>query len=172
MPRKELHTLVAALTRLPRDAWELTVAGSQNLDAAYVRAIRRQIHAAGLASRVSLLGVLPAAELAVRCAVSDVLAVPSSYEGFGIVYLEGMHFGLPAIAGTAGAAKEIITHGDNGFLVPPGDPEPLAQCLDLLIRDRSLLLKMSQAARCRAAAHPTWNESAARVRAFLQEFLS
>ena len=71
-----------------------------------LQAIRRQIEDAGLAPRVSLLGALPARELAARCAASHLLAVPSSYEGFGIVYLEGMQFGLPAIAGTAGAAKE------------------------------------------------------------------
>jgi len=52
-----------------------------------------------------------------------------------------MQFGLPAIAGDAGAAKEIITHGDNGFLVPPGNPEALAHYIELLIRDRELLLR-------------------------------
>ena len=147
------------------------MAGSLEMDTAYVEAIRRQIEDAGLAPRVSLLGALPARELAARCAASHLLAVPSSYEGFGIVYLEGMHFGLPAIAGTAGAAKEIITHGQNGFLVPPGDAAALARCLRLLMEDRELLLKMSLAAHRRAAAHPTWNESAARARAFLQSFL-
>ena len=146
IPRKELHTLLAALASLPADDWHLTVAGSLEMDAAYVDAIRRQINDAGLAPRVSLLGALPARELAARCAASHLLAVPSSYEGFGIVYLEGMQFGLPAIAGTAGAAKEIITHGYNGFLVPPGNPEALAHHIELLIRDRELLLKMSLAA--------------------------
>ena len=91
------------------------------------RTIRRQIEAAGLTARVSLLGTASDQDLAARCAASHVLAVPSSYEGFGIVYLEGMQFGLPAIAGTDGAAQEIITHGENGFLVPPGDPEALAR---------------------------------------------
>lgn len=171
IPRKELHTLLAALASLPRDDWRLTVAGSLEMDAAYVDAIRGQIKDAGLARRVSLLGALPSRELAARCAASHLLAVPSSYEGFGIVYLEGMQFGLPAIAGTAGAAKEIITHGHNGFLVPPGNPEALAQYLELLIRDRDLLLKMSLAAHQSAAAHPTWNDSAARVRGFLQSFI-
>ena len=108
------------------------MAGSLEMDAAYVDAIRRQIKDAGLAPRVSLLGALPARELAARCAASHLLAVPSSYEGFGIVYLEGMQFGLPAIAGSAGAAKEIITHGHNGFLVPPGNPEALAHHIALL----------------------------------------
>jgi glycosyltransferase involved in cell wall biosynthesis len=171
IPRKELHTLLAALASLSCDDWHLTAAGSLEMDAAYVAAIRRQIKDSGLARRVSLLGALPARDLAARCAASHLLAVPSSYEGFGIVYLEGMQFGLPAIAGTVGAAKEIITHGHNGFLVPPGNPEALAQCIELLIRDRELLLKMSLAAHRSAAAHPTWNDSAARARAFLQNFL-
>lgn len=172
IPRKELHTLLTALSQLSGDGWRLTAAGSLEMDTAYVRAIRRQIEEGGLASRVTLLGTLSSRELAARCAASHLLAVPSSYEGFGIVYLEGMHFGLPGIASTAGAAKEIITHGQNGFLVPPGDPEALAQCLELLMRDRELLLKMSLAAHGSAASHPTWNESAARVRAFLQGLLA
>jgi glycosyltransferase involved in cell wall biosynthesis len=171
IPRKELHTLLAALASLPHRDWRLTVAGSLEMDAAYVAAIRGQIQDAGISSRVFLLGALPARELAARCAASHLLAVPSSYEGFGIVYLEGMQFGLPAIAGTGGAAKEIITHGHNGFLVPPGNPEALAHHLDLLIQDRDLLQQMSLAAHQAAAAHPTWNDSGARARDFIQSFL-
>ena len=171
IPRKELHTLLAALASLPRDDWRLTVAGSLESDAAYVEAIRRQIKDAGLESRVALLGALPARELAARCAASHLMAVPSSYEGFGIVYLEGMHFGLPAVAGTAGAAKELIHHGHNGFLAPPGDAAALARFINLLMEDRELLKRMSLTAHLRAAAHPTWDESAASVRAFLQSFL-
>jgi glycosyltransferase involved in cell wall biosynthesis len=172
IPRKELHTLLAALATLSGDCWRLAVAGSLDMDTAYVKAIRHQIQGAGLVSRVALLGALPARELAARCAAAHLLAVPSSYEGFGIVYLEGMHFGLPAIASTAGAAKEIITHGENGFLVDPGDAEALAQCLRSLMQDRQRLLEMSLAAYRRAATHATWNESAARVRDFLQGLLS
>jgi glycosyltransferase involved in cell wall biosynthesis len=170
IPRKELHTLLAALASLPRDDWRLAVAGSLESDAAYVKVIRRQIKDAGLDPRVSLLGALPARELAARCAASHVMAVPSSYEGFGIVYLEGMHFGLPAIAGTAGAAREIIRHDHNGFLVPSGDAAALARYISLLMGDRELLMCLSLNAHRDAAVHPTWSESAARVRAFLQGF--
>jgi glycosyltransferase involved in cell wall biosynthesis len=170
IPRKELHTLLTALTCLPRDDWQLTVAGSLDLDAAYVKAIRRRIRDAGLTPKVSLLGALPAAELAARCAASHLLVVPSSYEGFGIVYLEGMHFGLPAIASTAGAARELIHHGHNGFLVPPGDAAALAHYIDLFSRDRQLLQRLSLTAHRSAAAHPTWKESAALSRAFLRSF--
>jgi glycosyltransferase involved in cell wall biosynthesis len=172
IPRKELHTLLAALTQLPGDSWRLTVVGRLDMDATYVKAIRRQIEDADLAARVSLLGTLSTRELAGQCASSHLLALPSSYEGFGIVYVEGMQFGLPAIASTAGAAKEIISHGHNGFLVPPGDPDALARCLGLLMRDRNLVLRMSLAAQRCAASHLTWNDSAALVRTFLQGLLA
>jgi glycosyltransferase involved in cell wall biosynthesis len=170
IPRKELHTLLDALARLPREDWLLTVAGSLTADEAYAAAIRRRIDAAGLTENVTLLGTLSREQLAAQLAASHLLAVPSSYEGFGIVYLEGMHFGLPAIAGTRGAAREIITPGQDGLLVTPGDADALARSIASLLRDRERLLRMSLAARQRAAAHPTWEESAARVRDFLTRF--
>jgi glycosyltransferase involved in cell wall biosynthesis len=171
IPRKELHTLLTALANLCRDDWRLTVAGSPDLDAAYAQAIRHQIQAAGLSPRVTLLGALPAPELAAHCAASHLLAVPSSYEGFGIAYLEGMHFGLPAIAGTAGAARELIRHDYNGFLAPPGDATALGRYISLLMEDRELLKRLSLAAHREAKSHSTWDESAALSRAFLQSLL-
>lgn len=172
IPRKELHTLLAALARLPREEWSLTVAGSLTADRAYAAAVRRQIDAADLRKNVTLLGTLSRKDLAARLGASHLLAVPSFYEGFGIAYLEGMAFGLPAVAGTRGAAREIITPGRDGFLAPPGDTHALAHCIAGLMGDRARLLQMSLAARQRAATHPTWEESAARVRAFLQRFTS
>jgi glycosyltransferase involved in cell wall biosynthesis len=166
-PRKELHTLLAALAALPRENWRLAVAGSLAVDPAYTRAIRGQMARAGLGSRVALLGPLADAELAAHLAASHLLAVPSSYEGFGIVYLEAMRLGLPAIAGSNGAAREIITPGRDGFLVPPGDAAALARRLAPLARDRESLARMSLAAWERSRSHPTWEAGGALVRRFL-----
>uniref|UniRef100_A0A7V6DQ95 Glycosyltransferase family 1 protein n=1 Tax=Desulfobacca acetoxidans TaxID=60893 RepID=A0A7V6DQ95_9BACT len=171
IPRKGLHTLLAALATLRPETWRLTVVGSLEADRAYVRRIRGQIAAAGLSSQVAFTGPLDEADLAARLAASHVLAVPSSYEGFGIVYLEGMAFGLPALATTAGGAVEIITSGQNGFLAPPGDAAALAAHLMALAADRDLLLSMSLAAQARFAAHPTWNDAGVAVRRFLQSLI-
>jgi len=159
IPRKGLHTLIAALTTLDRADWRLTVVGSLTLDPAYVRRVKQRIQAAGLSPRVEFTGALPAAGVAEILARSHLLAVPSLYEGFGICYLEGMAFGLPAIGGSAGGAPEIITPGRDGFLVAPGDVPALAACLERLLTDDRLLLEMSLAARERFLAHPTWEES-------------
>ena len=130
IPRKALHTLIAALAGLPEGAVELEVAGSLSFDTGYANAIRRRISAAGLDRRVSLLGSLGDGPLAERLERSQVLALPSSYEGYGIAYLEGMGAGLPAIGSTGGAAHEIIeTRQETGFLVPPGDFDAVAERL-------------------------------------------
>ncbi|MEW6659869.1 MAG: glycosyltransferase family 4 protein [Thermodesulfobacteriota bacterium] len=170
VPRKELHTLLTALAALPRAGWRLKVVGSLTMDSAYVEDIRGQLEATGLTAQVDLLGILESGELAPLLARSHMLAVPSSYEGFGIVYLEGMSFGLPAIASTAGGAREIINHGRDGFLVAPGDTAALAGHLGDLIMDRGLLLQMSLAAQANFARHPTWEESLAAIHGFLHSF--
>jgi glycosyltransferase involved in cell wall biosynthesis len=75
---------------------------------------------------------------------------------------------LPVVASTAGAAHELITHTEHGFLVAPGDAATLAEHIRTLQRDRDCLRHMSLAAYRRAQMHPTWAESAGRVRELLQ----
>ncbi|HNK64333.1 MAG TPA: glycosyltransferase, partial [Anaerolineales bacterium] len=100
-----------------------------------------------------------------------VLVVPSSYEGFGIVYLEGMGFGLPAIGTSLGAAKEVIEDGVTGFIIQPGDAQGLADRLQVLAEKRDLLLQMSLAARSRYLRQPKWGQTAHQIREFLRSFL-
>jgi glycosyltransferase involved in cell wall biosynthesis len=170
IPRKGLHTLLQALASLPGKDWLLTVVGNPEFDPPYARSIRRQIDILGLADRVTLLGTLVGEELGRHLQQSHLLAVPSSYEGFGIVYLEARRFGLPVIAGDAGGPKEIVRHGVDGFLAPPGDAAALARCLKALLENRDLLVQMSLAALAAAASQPTWESSAAKVRQFLRGF--
>jgi glycosyltransferase involved in cell wall biosynthesis len=172
IPRKGLHTLLDALARLEPGSWRLAVIGSDEADPAYARAIRRQIERLGLAAGVTLTGALPSAGVAGHLAASDVLAVPSAYEGFGIVYLEAMGHGLPALACTTGAAHEIVTDGETGFLVAPGDAEGLADAIRLLAADRARLAAMGRAARRRFEAFPTWAEGGRAIRAFAQEMVA
>lgn len=171
IPRKGLHRLLQALAGLGRRDWRLTVVGSLTLAPAYGRKVRKQAAVAGLSSRVEFAGALPREEVAGRLARSHLLTVPSDYEGFGICYLEGMAFGLPAIGSAAGGAAEIITHGRNGFLVAPGDVSALTAHLEALLQDRELLLKMSLAAWERFLAHPSWEESFTMVHQFLQSLV-
>ena len=169
IPRKGLHTLLGALSRIPRDAWALEVIGSLGADRAYAARMRGLAARLGLSGGVKFPGSLAEDELAKRLEKAHLLVVPSSYEGFGIAYLEGMGFGLPAIGTSAGSAGEMITHGMDGYLIEPGDAQALAGHLIDLWQDRSKLAQMSLAARRRYSAHPTWEQSGAQIRTFLSQ---
>lgn len=165
--RKNLHLLITALSRLPLAEWRLTVVGNTAVSPRYTRLIQRQIRQHHLVDNITLCGTVHHDSLATQMQHSHVLVVPSSYEGFGIVYLEGMGFGLPAIAGIDGAAHELITPGMNGFLAE--NPTELAQHIRSLHQNRDRLAQMSLAAQQHYQNQPTWAETMARVREFLQE---
>lgn len=171
IPRKGLHTLLAALARLPGDSWRLDVVGDTAVAPRYTQAINAQIQEDGLSPNVTLAGSLPDDELIHWMAHSHLLIVPSSYEGYGIVYLEGMSFGLPAIAGRGGAAHEIVTDGVDGFLVDHQQTDKLTNVILDLHHDRERLVNMSLAAHKRFLIHPTWDESMAGARAFLERLM-
>lgn len=171
IPRKELHTLLLALARLPMDAWRLDVVGSLDTDPEYAAMIRDILKTHHIENHVRMLGVLDRRSLFQCYAQSQFLAVPSSYEGFGIVYIEAMGFGLPGMAGNVGAAHEVVTHGKDGFLVTPGDVESIAGHISQLIEDRGSLQRMSLAALDRYAVHPTWSQSDDAIRNFLLEMV-
>lgn len=167
VPRKGVHALVDGLARLPAGAWRLTVVGSRAADRRYTARLRRKIDRLGLGDAVTLTGRLSDEALADRLRRHHVLAVPSTYEAFGIAYLEGMGFGLPAVATTAGGADELVTDGENGFLVPPGDPRAIATAVGAVIDDPDRLREMSLAARATYETHHSWTDTGSRIREFL-----
>jgi glycosyltransferase involved in cell wall biosynthesis len=170
---KGLHFLLDALDRLSQkdcEDWRLNIAGNEGLEPAYARSVRSRIAQSGWSEKAKLLGSLRGFDLVDCFLRSHVLAVPSAHEGFGMVYMEGMGFGLPGIASSLGAAREVIRSGENGFLVDPGDSRVLADRIASLITDRRLLKEMSLNALRTHAAHPTWKESMALVHSFLKTF--
>ncbi|MFN2135614.1 MAG: glycosyltransferase family 4 protein [Candidatus Promineifilaceae bacterium] len=171
IPRKGLHLLTAALAHLPPNTWQLMIAGDTTGDVPYVTWLRAQMRQAIPQGSVSWFGRVADDELWQLMMASDLLVVPSSYEGFGIVYLEGMAFGLPAVATTAGGAHEFVTDGENGFLIEPGSVSELAARITLLQNDRRRLLAMSLAARSRFLAAPGWAQNMRRARDFLEEIV-
>ncbi|MDB2237192.1 glycosyltransferase family 4 protein [Halorubrum ezzemoulense] len=168
VPRKGLDTLVEGVARLDRAAvdWRLTVVGDRTIAPEHVERVEGMTAEAGIGDRVRFAGRLDDATVAARLRESHVLAVPSQYEPFGMVYLEAMGFGCVPLATTAGGASEFVRDGDSGVLVPPGDPRAVSRVLrDLDDRDR--LAEMGIAARHDYEARPGWPETLDRVVDFL-----
>lgn len=168
--RKGLHILLEALGRVGRDnisPYRLDVIGGMTAEPRYANEMQRKVTGNRLSSIVTFHGALDHEPLIEKLKQAHMLVVPSSYEGFGIVYLEGMCFGLPAIGTTAGAAGEIIAHAENGYLIEPNDSVTLANHLRELERNRELLVRLSFDAVKRCKLQPKWEETAQSIREFL-----
>lgn len=168
--RKGLHTLLKAVSG-QQSRITLDVVGSLTNDSKYAKQIQDLIVKNNLSSFVFLHNSLNKESLKQKLQQAHILIVPSSYEGFGIVYLEGMSFGLPAIGTTAGAASEIINHGKTGFLINPNDDAALSKLISDLEKNRELLVRLSLNARNRYLEQPSWNSTAHHIRKFLQNMI-
>lgn len=75
---------------------------------------------------------------------ADIFVFPSLNEAFPLVLLEAMQFSLPVVASNVGGVSEIIKDGENGFIVPPGNPLILSEKIAVLLKDQQLREKMGR----------------------------
>lgn len=91
----------------------------------------------------------------------DLFALPSLGEGISNTILEAMASGLPIVATRVGGNPELVTEGENGLLVPSGDPAALAAALARLLGDPALRVAMGKAGRQRIETTFSWNRAVA-----------
>jgi glycosyltransferase involved in cell wall biosynthesis len=168
LPGKGLLPLLSALAGIPEVDWRLTVAGSLAMAPGHVRAVREMVQRKGLPDRVRLEGPVAGGALSRLLTETHVMAMPFSHEGFGMALVEGMAYGLPAIASGRGGARETVRHGVNGLLVPPGRTDLAGAAVRRLAEDRALLARLAFRAFDTYCRHPTWTETLGTVEAFLR----
>ncbi len=101
----------------------------------------------GIADRCRFVGRLPHDEVLRRMGRAYVSVVPSRSECFGLVNIESLAMGTPVVASDVGGIGEIFDDGEEGYLVPPDDPETLADRLAEILSDSKLRKRMSEKAR-------------------------
>jgi glycosyltransferase involved in cell wall biosynthesis len=84
-------------------------------------------------------------------AALDLFVLPSEHEGLPIALLEAMALGRPAVVTAVGGVPEVVTDGREGYIVPPRDPEALAERIVELIEDPAKRAEMGERALERAA---------------------
>ena len=92
-----------------------------------------------------------------------VFACPSVYEPFGIINLEAMACETPVVASAVGGIKEVVIPGETGYLVPPADPQALAESINNVLRDKRKARAMGLAGRQRVEEHFAWSSIAKRT---------
>jgi glycosyltransferase involved in cell wall biosynthesis len=156
-PGKGIHTLVAAVARVPDVSLDLV---GDSPDPAYAARVRRFIASRGLASRVRVYGSLGRTALERRYEAASIFSLPTIREGYPIVFVEALAHGLPIVACDIPAVREV-TKG-AAILVPPGRIAPLAAALRRLVTDERSRRTLARRSLLRARQLPTWAESEAR----------
>jgi glycosyltransferase involved in cell wall biosynthesis len=139
-------------------------------DGPWKRELERLADETGIAPRVHFLGaVAEPLRDAVYCA-SDVFVLPSTGEGFGIVFLEAWNFGLPCISSNRDAASEVIRDGVDGYCVDP-EPDRITEAICALLADPERRKAMGEAGRERLRTNYTHEKFRENLRTVLGEFI-
>lgn len=126
---KRLDLAIESLARSGHEP-HMVVAGGGELLEGY----RRLAAEAGVGDRVHFLGPLPQSQLPEVLRASDlILLTTEPPESFGIVLIEAMACGLPAVVSEYPGVRAVVDPGRNGLLAPPGDTEAVAAALDSMI---------------------------------------
>jgi glycosyltransferase-like protein len=165
-PRKGSDTLVRAIAALKKAGRHpvLAVVGGHSFQD--YRPYRDRVLASlpGLGLRldddVVQVGTVPDAELPAWYAAADVLAFPSTKEGWGLAVLEAMSAGLPVVASDLPVFREYLTAGRDALLVPVDDAAALAAALTEVLDDPELAARLRASALVTAQRF-TWARSAA-----------
>ena len=165
--QKSVDTLIDAAAILRRSIPELTVLIVG--DGPDREALAARIEALGLAGTVQLRGVTATPERYFACA--DAFALPSVFEGFGLVLLEAFRAGLAAVATDIEGPAELISDGDNGLLVQPRQPDQLAAALLRLHREPDLRRAIGGRGRDGFTSRYEITDYAARIEALYQRAL-
>jgi len=151
--RKNTLNALKALRHLP-ERYRLVIAGGNGHGS---EAIHDFIRTEGLASRVALLGYVPAERLPVLYNAADVFLFPSLEEGFGLPVLEAMAHGLPVVAAETSSLPEV--GGDAALYADPHDPTDIAEIVLRAAEDENQRKAMVEKGLARARMF-TWRRTA------------
>jgi glycosyltransferase involved in cell wall biosynthesis len=145
--RKGQPLLTEAFARVAKKNpdWRLVFIGRGD-DNDSLRQIHQIIAREQLENQVRLLGARRDDELRDWLRQSAIFAMPSVYEGLGLSLQEAQFYGCACVATRCGGTADLIQDGENGFLVPVGQPAPLADALERLMGDEKLRERFGQRA--------------------------
>ncbi len=146
-PQKALADLVdaAAIVLGDHSHARFIIVGDGELRAAIQARIRR----AGLTGQVYLAGNRPLDEVAAWLSGCDLFVLSSLQEGLPLALMDAMAAGCPVVATSVGGIPEVVSDSSIGLLVPPSEPQKLAQAIGELIHDGRRRQAMAAAARLR-----------------------
>jgi len=161
--QKGIGHLIDAAVRVPQALFLIAGEGPERVQ------LEELASARGIRNRVVFLGHRrDVPELLASC---DLFVLPSLYEGLPVSVLEAMAAGKPIVATRIGGTDEVIQDGQTGLLVPPADPESLAQAIQRVLTDRLLAQRLGAEARARVRKEFSAETVAARTVEIYEELM-
>ena len=134
--------------------------------------IEDSIKELGIEDNIKLTGFVPDELLPLYYNAADYFVLPSaSGEGLPLVLFEAMACGLPVIATTVGGTPEIIEHMKNGVLVPPRNPEAIADALSKLLVKEKLGKKIGEESKRNIQKRFSWDENVRQLKEAYNQFI-
>lgn len=158
---KGFDVAIRALADLP-DAALIVIGDGEDADA-----LETLADETGVVDRVIFCGRREHRDVLIAMRACDVFVLSSHTEGLSHVLLEALSAGKPAVATAVGGNPEVITHGESGLLVPPGDPAALAGAIRRVLDDPALAQRLGDGARVRSAAF-AWEALVAQTESLLR----
>jgi nucleoside-diphosphate-sugar epimerase len=168
VPRKGFEVAIAALSRVPETELIIAGGGDASSDSERERLIlvAEQLD---VADRVQLIGQVARADMPALLRSADVVVCSPWYEPFGLVPLEAMACGVPVVASAVGGLQDTVVDGVTGVLVPPRDPDGLANAVRPLLESTELRRRLGQAGLDRARSRYSWTQVALETDAVYSE---
>ena len=145
----------------------LTIAGRGSMLEDY-RTLARQ---SSVASRIEFLGFVPESDMPALWQRTAVFAMPSRGEGFGLVYIEAMRYGIPVIASIHDSGGEVNADGETGYNVDIDRPDELPERIIELLKNRDKASVMGAAGQRRWMKHFRYSAFRDRFAPILHDFL-
>ncbi len=159
IPRKGHDLLLRALARLFDLDWHLTLVGSPDPDPVHARGLSGLAETLGITSRVTFTGALTAEGLEPIWRHTDLFALATHFEGYGMAVAEALKRGIP-VAVTAGGAVSSLVEMEAGVVCPVGDLDQFSKSLRRMIFSRALRQDMADMAWQSGQALPSWDTQA------------
>ena len=113
-------------------------------DAAEKQRLVKIIETLGLQDRVIFTGFVPDAEMALHFKLADLFIMPSEKEGFGIVFIEAMFYGLPVIGGNKDGSVDALCNGELGTIVNPDNIDEISNAIKKILDNPAAFIPAQQ----------------------------